>query len=70
MNKKAKFTTTHNLYANFVNFFELCKHFSQDLVNCKGSDDNGDMCKKLDTGREMPRGNPGDIGQAKKRLLL
>lgn len=27
----------HNLYANFVKIFEICKHFSQDLVNEHGN---------------------------------
>ena len=27
----------HNLYANFVRILEVCKRFSQDLVNDKGN---------------------------------
>ena len=35
--KTTKITAMHNLYANFVKILEICKHFSQDLVNNKGN---------------------------------
>jgi len=35
----------HNLYANFVKIFEICKRFSKKLVNERGGAESTGKCK-------------------------